>query len=462
LSVKKNFLKRSSLDEFEAQENLLEVKKDYVPGKTAMRVHQSLKKIRILRGGLGSGKTRCGVEHIDEMARTFPGSLHLVARKDITSLNVTTRREYEKILIPETIADFNLHDNNLYYKNESLVLFRETKDPQKVLSLELTSFMLDETTENQNRDIVDKLEQRLRQKIILPDGSKITPPYAGLCVFNPPSKNHWLYELSLEENVDDIQFSTYENRHNLPDGYIEDLERRLPPWERKRLLDGDWGIEVKGKPVIWGFGGEHVKKLTLIPDLPVIRSWDFGYGHPCCKLYQFDPSSGSKGRLLIFRELLGQKEKLNEFAPRAIKMTKEFCFGMPIIDFGDPHGADNKDVGETSVEFLRRHHNIYVNHQRQRIKPGLEELQELVTLRAPYLKEEMAAPCLLVDPMCPITIDAYTYGYHKDEDGSPVKDGYYDHGVDTDRYAIVGMRDRARITRRPQTKRRPKDQYTGY
>lgn len=463
-SAKKDFLNKTSLDEVDSQDNLIEIASTYMPGMTANRVHQSTKKIRLLRGGLGSGKTRCGVEHINHLALEFPGSLHLVARKDITSLKVTTQREFESVIIPETIASFNLHDNNLYYKNGSLVIFRETKDPKKVLSLELTSFMLDEVDENEHRDIVDNLERRLRQKIMV-DGKKVEPPYAGLCVFNPVPKSHWLYELSQEDNVDDIQFSTYENAHNLPESYIPDLERRFAkaPWEIDRLLKGNWGIEVKGKPVIHGFGPEHVMPLTIRPDLPLIRVWDFGYGHPCCKLAQFDHKVGKHGRWMLFRELLGHNIKLVDFAPLAIKMTLELAQGMHTLDFGDTHGSDHKDVGETSIDTLKTKFGIYVNHSRQRIKVGIDDIQTLVSETAVlYENDPKLYPCFLVDPMCPNSRDAYTYGYHKGQDGLPVKDGYFDHFVDADRYGVFGMRGRAMGARRTKNKYRPRNAITGY
>lgn len=463
MSAKKNFLNRRSVDDIDAQDDLVEISKPYVPGPTGRRVHQSIKRIRLLRGGLGSGKTRCGVEHIDEMARTFPGSLYLVGRKDLTSLKVTTQREYEKIVIPETVQDFNVHDGNLYYKNGSVVLFRETKDPKKVLSLELSGFLLDEVDENQDREIIDKIRYRLRQTLEM-GGKKYHPPYAGLLCFNPPPKTHWLFDLSQEEDVEDFQFSTYENRDNLPPGYIENLERTLPPWERKRLLDGEWGIEVKGKPVIWGFSEENnVRFIEPKRDLPIIRGWDFGYNHPCMKLAQFDPTAGKNGRYMVFRELMGHREKLSEFAPKVIQMTKANFGGFHVIDYGDPHGADDKDVGETSVDYLWRHHGIRVNHQRQRIKPGLEEIQELVLTRAPMdPTSEKLESCFLVHPSCTLTIEAYCFGYHKDQDGNPVKDGYYDHPVDVDRYLIVGNRDKARIHRVKRNNYRPKNLITGY
>jgi hypothetical protein len=260
--------------------------------------------------------------------------------------------------------------------------------------------------------------------------------------------------------VEDFQFSTYENRENLPDGYIEDLERRLPPWERDRLLKGEWGIEVRGKPVYHGFTAEtHVRVLSPIPGIPIIRTWDFGYTHPCAKLNQFDPTTG---RYMVFRELLGDREKLPFFAPRVIEMTKQFVGqGYPIIDFGDPHGADEKDVGHSSIEYLRIHHKIHVNYQRQRIHTGIEEIQTLISEKAPF-NDGDSLPKFLVDKSCKITIAAYTYGYHVDEFGKPVKDGYFDHVTDVDRYGVIQNRHQALARKRIAKRYIPRNLYTGY
>lgn len=459
-SPKHDFL-REETNELDSLDETVVVKRDqYKPNETAIRVHQSMSKIRIMRGGLGSGKTRCGTEHINALCLNYPGAFCFVGRKDITSLKLTTQKEFLENVVPkEAVRGFNVNDNILYYKNGSQIKFGETKDPDKILSTQLTAWMLDEANENDTREIVDKLEPRLRQPIFI-NGEKVTVPYAGLLVFNPTSKYHWLYELSKEPMVEDFQFSTYENRQNLPDNYIEDLERRLPPWERDRLLRGEWGIEVRGKPVYYGFNEKtHVRVLKPLPGIPIIRTWDFGYTHPCAKLNQFDPITG---RYLVFREMLGDREKLNTFAPKVIQMTRQLVgASYPVIDFGDPHGADEKDLGVSSIEYLRIHHKIHVNYQRQRIQTGIEEIQELITDKAPFESDEML-PKFLVDPSCKITIAAYTYGYHQDEFGKPVKDGHFDHVTDVDRYGVIQNRYQALQRKRLTKKYVPKNLYTGY
>lgn len=460
-SPKHDFL-REEEDEFAGFDDTVVVNRDaYKPNTMGIAVHQSQSKVRLLRGGLGSGKTRCGTEHINSICLNYPGALCFVGRKDITALKLTTQKEFLEQVVPkEAVRAFNVNDNMLIYKNGSAIKFGETKDPDKILSTQLSAWMLDEANENDTREIVDKLIPRLRQPIRI-GGQTVHVPYAGLLVFNPPSKHHWLYELSQEHGVEDFQFSTYDNRQNLPENYIEDLEKRLPPWEQDRLLKGNWGIEVRGKPVYFGFQAKtHVKVMRPIPGLPIIRTWDFGYGHPCAKLNQYDPV---RKRYMVFRELLGDREKLNVFAKRVKEMTANFLgIGHQVIDFGDPHGADQKDVGESSIDYLRNHEGIYVNFQRQRIKSGIEEIQKMISDSAPWGEDGETAPCFLVDPSCPISIAAYTYGYHQDDLGAPVKDGYFDHVTDVDRYGVMQNRG-ASLQRRFQKKTRvPKNYLTGY
>lgn len=470
-SPKLAFLDRGQ-DEHDQFDNLIELESnDYKPGLIASRVHQSLARTKILRGGLGSGKSRCGTEHINALAEIYPGSLHFIGRKDITSLKVTTQKEFlEFVVKPQLIETFNVNENTLYYKNGAQVLFRETKDPQKVKSLQLTSYMLDEADENDSDEIWQKLDERLRQKVILPTGEKITPPYTGLIVLNPTNEEHWIYELSkrTDISVEDFKFTTYDNRQNLPPGYIENLERRLSPWDRSRLLDGNWGRAISGKPVYHGFTEDcHVRHLEVLPDLPLLRGWDFGFGHPAVTFAQFNHRTG---RLRVLREFFGTRTYLKDVVPEVLRITRSLVGdGFPILDYGDPHGADEKDTSESSIEYLRIHHKIFVNHRRERVKTGMEEIQDKIVSEGPKDETDSEGnplkgnePLILVDPVARVTRDGLLGGYHRDDEGLPVKDGYFDHLQDTLRYIVVHNMNRALAFQRRHKRYVPNNRITGY
>lgn len=470
-SIKQRSIKTTLDEDQDFFDSLIRIdRSEYKPGPVGVRVHMSLARTRILRGGLGSGKSRTGTEHVNNLALTYPGSTHLIGRKDLTSLKETTQKEFlEKVVDKATVDGFHVNDNKLFYKNGSQVLFRETKEPDKVKSLELTSYMLDEADENDSPEIWEKLDERLRQKIWV-DGKWITPPYCGLIVLNPTDERHWIYSLSIRRDIDveDFQFSTYENIANLPPDYIPNLLKRMPSWEVRRLVHGHWGKTIRGLPVYHGFSRERNVRLLKVNDsLPLLRAWDFGYGHPAVTFAQIDPVFG---RVFILREFLGTNMKLDGVVERVRAITKELVGATlyPIFDYGDPHGADEKDVGHSSIEHLRLRHKIHVIHRRERIKTGMEEIQYKITSDQPIrppTKEDPNPPIeslFLVDASCKETISAYEGGYHRDEQGIPVKDGYFDHLPDTQRYLVVNTMNSALKSRYKKSRYKPSNKYTGY
>lgn len=472
-SPRHNFLRRDEdTDQFE---NLIRIERtQYKPNKVMQRLHSSLARTRINRGGLGGGKSRGMNEHLYALMLSYPGARVLIGRKDLTSLKETTQKEFlEKVVDPQMVEQFNVNDNKLYLKNKSEVLFRETKEPDKVKSLELTGYGLDECDENDTQEIWEKLDDRLRQKIFM-DGQWVTPPYAGILTLNPCSEEHWIYELAhrTDISVEDFQSSTYDNIDNLPADYIPNLIKKLPPWEVSRLVHGNWGRQIKGKPVYHGFSYENnVRALRLNPEWPVLRGWDFGFNHPAVRWMQQDPITG---RRFLLREFLGTQQYLNaptKDRPSVIdevkRITHELCGpSHPILDYCDPHGADKKDTGPSSVETLRIHYGIHCQHQRSRIEKGMTEIQELIATKAPMdpAKPTDQQSLWLVDQSCKITIALYSGGYHRDELGQPNKDGYYDHLADVDRYIVVNTMNRGLVHRFKQKSKiyKPRNYFTGY
>ena len=464
-SPKLRFLQNQSDADF--FDSLIKVDRDeYIPGPTAEKMHMSLARTKIVRGGVGSGKTRSVCEHINNVALQYPGSLHFIGRKDITSLSKTTQKEFlEKVVSPETVYTFNVNDNTLYYQNGSQVIFREAKEPDKVKSLELTTYMLDEADENPNDEIQRRLNERLRQKIKI-NGKTVTPPYTGFIVLNPVDENHWIYELaqlSGEIDLQDFRFDTYENEKNLPPGYIQEIKRSNPPWEVERLVHGHWGRSVKGRPVFHGFSDDsNVRSLKTLPFEPLLVGWDFGYNHPAVSFAQSDRRTG---RYYQLREFVGRKQTLHDIVPIIEKTIHGLVSpGFPVLHFGDPHGADKKDTGLSSIEVLQHHYGIHVTSRREVIKTGIDEIQHKISTKYPLdmgnpdIKESL----FLVDKSCKVTIGALSGGYYRDEKGKPVKDGYYDHLPDTIRYIIVNNMGKSLKMKNYVRKRKIRNRYTGY
>lgn len=474
-NVKSRQIKSTIDDEQDYFDNLIRIDRDaYRPNPVGRKVHMSLCRTRVLRGGLGSGKSRTACEQINQLCLEWPGATCLIGRKDMTALKETTQKEFlEKVVDSSLIDQFNVNENKLFYKNGSTVLFRETKFPDKVKSMELTAYLLDEADENDTAEIWEKIDERLRQKIKM-GGEWLTPPYCGMIVLNPCNEEHWIHALAHRRDIslEDFKFSTYDNIDHLPPDYIPNLLKRLAPWDVDRLVHGNWGRVIKGLPVYHGFRRErHVRGLAMRPDLPLLVGWDFGFNHPAIVWCQQDPKSG---RLFVLREYYGTQQMLQDTPekPGVVscfqKITKELVgpTPWPIFHFGDPHGNDKKDSGLSSIEYLRVHHSIHVASQRTIIKTGIDEIQhKLVTdaLLSPRQPELGNAPLLLIDPSCKKLILSIEGGYHRDPvTGDPVKDDEFDHLPDSLRYVVVNQMGAHIKHRFKKTKYVPRSSITGY
>lgn len=477
-SPKLNFMSRSEEDlEQEQFEELIRIERsEYKPNEIGTRLHLSLARKKLNVGGLGSGKTRTMGEHINNMLLAYPGGKGVLARKDLGDLKRTTQAEYlENIVAPETVDRFNINDNALYYKNGSILFFMETKTPSNFKSMEIIVYGVDEADENEEGKGKDRLmtilDGRLRQKIKV-NGNLVPVPYCGIWTYNPTTDDHWLAGLEdkPEYNMEVFRSSTYDNQENLPVDYIPSLMGSLAPWEVASLVFGKRASNPKGKPVIHGFSIQNnVRPLRVFHHLKLVRAWDFGFNHPCVGLYQYDPEFN---RMMKLREVIGEKELLKFFAPKVKEATRALVGpAFPIYDVCDPHGADQKDVAESSVEHLRIHHDVYCNFKRQRIKTGLDQIQTMVVEDAPFRDWEWVPGMetgterrFLVDPSCKLTISAYLGGYYRDDEGNPVKDDLHDHPVDTDRYGTVfTMGDGLARQRKANQKRYlPQNRITGY
>lgn len=477
ISPKLQFLNRNSSDDLDQDyfDNLIRVNRDeYRPNLIGAALHRSLARKRLNVGGLGSGKTRSMCEHLNNMLLMYPGGKGILARKDLGDLKKTAQSEYlEKVVSPETIDRFNINDNTLYYRNGSKLFFMETKTPSNFKSHEIICYGVEEADENEEGVGKDRLmtvlDGRLRQKIRI-DGKDVPVPYAGIWTYNPTDDDHWLAKLEDHPDWDMEVFrsTTYDNRDNLPPDYIPSLLSGLAPWEIESLVFGKRAFRPKGKPVLHGFTIENnVRPLRVFHHLPLRRSWDFGFNHPCVSIAQYDPEFR---RYMKLREVIGDKEQLKFFAKKVIEATNSLVSpGFPVRDVCDPHGNDQRDVGESSVEHLRLHHSVYCTFQRQKIKKGLDEIQDLILSKADYrpvdwqpgepLRQEAR---FLVDPSCKVTIAAYLGGYYRDEEGAPVKDDFHDHPVDTDRYNVVHTMGAGLAGRHQKKKYVPRNRITGY
>ncbi|MCB7130158.1 MAG: hypothetical protein J3T61_11540, partial [Candidatus Brocadiales bacterium] len=242
---------------------------------------------------------------------------------------------------------------------------------------------------------------------------------------------------------------TYDNRANLPQGYIEELEANYPADWIDMYLKGEFGITLEGIPCTPGFRpvveinnvkvAWHVAPHALAwdPAIPLKRGWDPGRVRPACVVWQMTKN----GQWRKLWEFLGHNQPGNIFIPAVKQMLNDRFPGAFWHDYADPQvfEKDKTDGRSWNDELTMQGINII------KIPRTSPSSRSDVFNRMLSRTTRDGQPLVVISPECEISIEAYRGGYHrrKPELGKPtyddpVKDGYYEHIVDADGYMMVG------------------------
>lgn len=412
---------------------------DYVPLPWASQFHSDNWQWACLTGGLGSGKTTCAIMELLQCALENPGATYLIARKTLPSLRDTTMKSFFAIVPHGLIKDYNKALNKVTIINDTDFIFRPLDDKEKLKSLEIAGFFVDEANEI-DKDTYDTLKSRVRQRV------KGKPPsrYRGIISLNPVEEDHWIPQTFLfapQSGHKHYQSTTLDNMTNLPPGYIAQLKATYTEDMQQRMIYGLYGKVHTGRPVFPQFvKGNYVASFDWNNSLPVVRGFDFGYNRPAVVWLQME-----KDQIRVIGEVLGKEVYLEDFIVKHVLPYEEALFtGSNIVrhlDFCDPRGSDESDKGQSSVQILRK---LGINpiFRRTWIEEGLDAIKT----RLDTVNPDTRSPNFLIHPRCKILIEAFRGGYSR-EDGEdkPKKDGYYDNIMDACRYAILHCVQRSRI-----------------
>ena len=203
-------------------------------------------------GGAGGGKTRFGCMWQIQRRLKYAGTRSLIGRSKLDTLKKTTLNTFF-----ETCADFGLlADKHYNYNGQTNVitffngseivlkdLFAYPSNPNfdSLGSLEITDYFIDEVAEVTEK-AVNIVHSRCRYKLnefnLIPKGFLSCNPSKGW-LYNEFYLKYKNNELPVHRAF--VQALPTDNPH-LPQAYIESL-RRLPEYDRKRLLEGNWEFD---------------------------------------------------------------------------------------------------------------------------------------------------------------------------------------------------------------------------
>ena len=257
----------------------------------------SPKYIRYL-GGYGSGKTLVGVITVLSWAVLYEGD-YLVCRQFMPELRITTYKAFLDICPPELIVEHRVADAIVRIRNVkgtvSNIIFRGLDEPEKLKSLNLNGFYIDEASQVSEEAFII-LQGRLRGRHIR----------KGILTTNSAGRN-WLWRYFVDKSqfkneVVKAQFynivaPSTENVH-LPEGYVQSM---LESWSEERVKRDVMADEESFQGQVFSeFKRDvHVIKPFRIPD-----NWerhirlDHGLRNPAACVWA---AIGPEGEIYVYR-----------------------------------------------------------------------------------------------------------------------------------------------------------------
>lgn len=210
-------------------------------------------------GSAGSGKSYTIVQKLIIRACAEPIKI-LVCRRYATTLRNTCFSLFKEVLAKWKLTQYvkiRETDFNIKFPNGSEIIFTGLDEETKLLSLNNISTIWIEEAYEVEKSKVEQLNLRMRgaannQQLILS--------------WNPISKNHWLYNFTVEQppNSSIYIHSTYKDNPFLNAEYIaalDEMEIRNPA--KYRIYGrGEWGVDAEGL-VITNWRAEAFDATTL-------------------------------------------------------------------------------------------------------------------------------------------------------------------------------------------------------
>lgn len=172
----------------------------------------SKKRYPAMIAGIGTGKTMMMLSKIWRVCERYPDTLALVARKEFTDLRDSTMKDFTTYFGVEANSE-----KDYKFPNGSCIMFRHAAEFSVLKNVNLSMFGIEQAEELETEDQFVFLRDRLRRKTC--------PIRQGIIIANANGHN-WIWRLWINnprKNYEAFQATTFDNAHNLPLDFIDDL-----------------------------------------------------------------------------------------------------------------------------------------------------------------------------------------------------------------------------------------------
>ena len=435
---------------------------NYTPPLTGRKFMLSNKKMRVIMGPVGSGKSvLCCFEIIRRASMQEPApdgvrrSRCAVVRETVRQLSDTTIKTFLD-WFPEGICGRFMRTTKTYFFKmgdvECEIMFRALDDADDVAnlnSLELTFAFFNECRDIAP-EIVDAMSKRIGRFPSSKDGG---PTWFGMWGdTNPPTMDTWWYYMmekldpkdgvSFKENGWEVfkqpsgRSPHAENVENLPDGYY-DTEGRSEEYTRV-YIDGEYGLSLAGTPIYKYFRPDyHISINRLKPIMngirPLVVGMDLGLT-PAAVIGQQDP----RGRALILAEAASFDMGVQRFARTVLRpLLVERFPGMDVHVIVDPAGIQRAQTDERSaVDILKAEGFKVMPAKTNNLSARLNSVDELL------MRQVDGDAAFLMDPLCSRLKAAMMGGYRYHPKTGGVEKNQHSHIAEALQYLclhITGM-----------------------
>lgn len=269
-------------------------------------------------GGVGAGKTLIGCITMISLAVMYPGD-YLVCRQFMPELKITTLKTFLELCPKELIAEHRVADGIVRLHSTggkvSNVIFRQLDEPDKLRSLNLNAFYIDEASQTTEAAFT-LLQGRLR-------GPHVRKGF----ITTNPAGHDWIYQWWVKQDffkTDELRMAfklikapSTENTH-LPPGYVQSM---LDSWSEDRIQREIMGSFDAFEGQVYS---EFRRDVHVVQPFKVPQEWsriigiDHGYRNPSCWLWG---AIDYDGNIYVYREYY-EREMLIEEVVKG-KKTKE-------------------------------------------------------------------------------------------------------------------------------------------
>jgi hypothetical protein len=326
-------------------------------------------------------------------------------------------------LLGEWGLDFKLNrnDNEITFPDGSgKIIFRTMDRPERIVGYEVADSAVDELDTlkaDDAQDVWNKIIARNRQK--KPGGVLNT-----VAVGTTPEGYRFVYDRWARQPLEGyelIRGSTYENQTNLPDGYIEDLQRNYPAQLLEAYLNGQF-VNLTAGSVYPEFDRNlNATTETIQPGELLHVGMDFNVANMAAVV-----NVQRNGEPRALDELIGLRD-----TPHMIAALKERYANHHITVYPDQSGKSRRSINASTSDLSLLQEAGFRVHR----TGGNPLVKDRVLAMNQMIHADGERRLLVNTDTCPnLTMSLEQQAY--DKNGEPDKTNGWDHVVDAQGYFV--------------------------